>query len=78
MTEMSRADSSSFGVNEASTSSESDAPLTRARSTNVLRRQLQTLATRYEHADGYNRAALEPVIRKALARAGLDEREQGH
>jgi hypothetical protein len=44
---------------------------TRAKSVQV--RSLAVLADRYEAADAYNRAALEPVIRKAFARISLDE-----
>jgi hypothetical protein len=44
---------------------------TRAKSVQV--RSLAVLADRYEAADAYNRAALEPLIRKELARASHDE-----
>jgi hypothetical protein len=58
-----------IAVNDGGTSASTDTRLTRAVSPSVLRKQLATLAPVYECADAYNRAALEPVIRKALARA---------
>jgi len=55
-------------MNKSATCSEIDAGLTRSVSPSV-RKQLAILASVYEQADAYHRAALEPVIRRAYERA---------